>query len=148
MEALQETADSPRHPRLPPAPPQPTAFVGRGRRYDRYLKLWDTETGQCISAVTNRVLPYCCQLHPDDPNTLLAGCSNKHIVQYDMRSCAHATAQLSAPRLRPPRGDTPLTARARGMPRTPASPPPLALVPIPTDVLNRLQLPLRAPPPV
>jgi pre-mRNA-processing factor 17 len=54
--------------------------------YDRYLKLWDTETGECITALTNRKLPYCCKIHPDEPHTLLAGCSNKHIVQYDMRS--------------------------------------------------------------
>jgi pre-mRNA-processing factor 17 len=54
--------------------------------YDRYLKLWDTETGECITALTNRKLPYCCKVHPDEPHTLLAGCSNKHIVQYDMRS--------------------------------------------------------------
>ena len=54
--------------------------------YDRYLKLWDTETGECITALTNRKPPYCIKVHPKDPNTLLAGCSNKHIVQYDMRS--------------------------------------------------------------
>jgi len=54
--------------------------------YDRYLKLWDTETGECISAFTNRKLPFCAKLHPDEQNSLLAGCSNKHIVQYDMRS--------------------------------------------------------------
>lgn len=54
--------------------------------YDRYLKLWDTETGECISAFTNRKLPYCCKLHPGEQHMLLAGCSNKHIVQYDMRS--------------------------------------------------------------
>ena len=54
--------------------------------YDRYLKLWDTETGACISAFTNRKLPYCCKLHPDEQHSLLAGCSNKQIVQYDMRS--------------------------------------------------------------
>eukprot|EP00322_Chrysochromulina_rotalis_P027344 CAMPEP_0115870836 /NCGR_PEP_ID=MMETSP0287-20121206/22544_1 /TAXON_ID=412157 /ORGANISM="Chrysochromulina rotalis, Strain UIO044" /LENGTH=571 /DNA_ID=CAMNT_0003325595 /DNA_START=8 /DNA_END=1723 /DNA_ORIENTATION=- len=54
--------------------------------YDRYLKLWDTETGECISAFTNRKLPFCAKLHPDEQNTLLAGCSNKQIVQYDMRT--------------------------------------------------------------
>ena len=54
--------------------------------YDRYLKLWDTETGECLSAFTNRKLPYCIQIHPDQPHVLLVGCSNKQIVQYDMRS--------------------------------------------------------------
>ena len=54
--------------------------------YDRYLKLWDTETGECISAFTNKKLPYCAKIHPEQPHVLMAGCSNKHIVQYDMRS--------------------------------------------------------------
>ena len=54
--------------------------------YDRYLKLWDTETGQCISAFTNRKLPFCAKLHPNEQHMLLAGSSNKQIVQYDMRS--------------------------------------------------------------
>jgi len=56
--------------------------------YDRYLKLWDTETGQCISAFTNRKLPYCVKFNPDadKQNVFLAGCSNKHIVQYDINT--------------------------------------------------------------
>jgi len=65
-------------------------FSNDGRRfltcsYDRYLKLWDTETGACISAFTNRKLCYCVQFNPDEDkqNVFLAGCSNKHIVQYD-----------------------------------------------------------------
>jgi len=61
-----------------------TRFVSAS--YDRNLKLWDTETGECISAFTNNKLCYCCKIHPDEPHTLMAGCSNKHIVQYDMRS--------------------------------------------------------------
>jgi len=65
-------------------------FSNDGRRfvtcsYDRYLKLWDTETGECISALTNKKLPYCVQINPDadKQNIVMAGCSNKHIVQYD-----------------------------------------------------------------
>jgi len=65
-------------------------FSNDGRRfltcsYDRYLKLWDTETGSCISAFTNRKLPYCVKFNPDEDkqHVFLAGCSNKHIVQYD-----------------------------------------------------------------
>ena len=30
----------------------------------RNLKLWDTETGECISAFTNRKLPYCVKVAP------------------------------------------------------------------------------------
>jgi hypothetical protein len=32
-------------------------FVSCG--FDRYCKLWDTETGQCIGSYTTRKIPYC-----------------------------------------------------------------------------------------
>ncbi|KAG2467931.1 PRP17 factor, partial [Polypterus senegalus] len=56
--------------------------------YDRYLKLWDTETGQCISRFTNRKVPYCVKFNPDEDkqNLLVAGMSDKKIVQWDIRS--------------------------------------------------------------
>uniref|UniRef100_A0A286X8C7 Uncharacterized protein n=1 Tax=Cavia porcellus TaxID=10141 RepID=A0A286X8C7_CAVPO len=52
--------------------------------YDRYLKLWDTETGQC----TNRKVPYCVKFNPDEDkqNFFVAGMSHKNIVQWDIRS--------------------------------------------------------------
>uniref|UniRef100_A0A8C7IH54 Cell division cycle 40 homolog (S. cerevisiae) n=1 Tax=Oncorhynchus kisutch TaxID=8019 RepID=A0A8C7IH54_ONCKI len=51
--------------------------------YDRYLKLWDTETGQCISRFTNRKVPYCVKFNPDEDkqNLFVAGMSDKKIVQ-------------------------------------------------------------------
>ncbi|MEE6476010.1 hypothetical protein FKM82_010940 [Ascaphus truei] len=56
--------------------------------YDRYLKLWDTETGQCISRFTNRKVPYCVKFNPDEDkqSLLVAGMSDKKIVQWDIRS--------------------------------------------------------------
>ncbi|KAM4695225.1 pre-mRNA-processing factor 17 [Discoglossus pictus] len=56
--------------------------------YDRYLKLWDTETGQCISRFTNRKVPYCVKFNPDEDkqNLFVAGMSDKKIVQWDARS--------------------------------------------------------------
>uniref|UniRef100_H3AT29 Pre-mRNA-processing factor 17 n=1 Tax=Latimeria chalumnae TaxID=7897 RepID=H3AT29_LATCH len=56
--------------------------------YDRYLKLWDTETGQCISRFTNRKVPYCVKFNPDEDKQSLfvAGMSDKKIVQWDIRS--------------------------------------------------------------
>uniref|UniRef100_A0A8B9PEI6 Pre-mRNA-processing factor 17 n=1 Tax=Apteryx owenii TaxID=8824 RepID=A0A8B9PEI6_APTOW len=56
--------------------------------YDRYLKLWDTETGQCISRFTNRKVPYCVKFNPDEDkqNLFVAGMSDKKIVQWDIRS--------------------------------------------------------------
>ncbi|XP_077145673.1 pre-mRNA-processing factor 17 [Ranitomeya variabilis] len=56
--------------------------------YDRYLKLWDSETGQCISRFTNRKVPYCVKFNPDPDkqNLFVAGMSDKKIVQWDIRS--------------------------------------------------------------
>eukprot|EP00063_Salmo_salar_P068407 XP_014043242.1 PREDICTED: pre-mRNA-processing factor 17-like [Salmo salar] len=56
--------------------------------YDRYLKLWDTETGQCISRFTNRKVPYCVKFNPDEDkqNLFVAGMSDKKIVQWDVRT--------------------------------------------------------------
>jgi pre-mRNA-processing factor 17 len=63
-------------------------FSNDGRRflsasYDRTIKLWDTETGKCISAFSNGKIPYCVKFHPDDDkqNIFLAGCSDKKIIQ-------------------------------------------------------------------
>nr|DBA26576.1 TPA: hypothetical protein GDO54_010817 [Pyxicephalus adspersus] len=56
--------------------------------YDRYLKLWDSETGQCISRFTNRKVPYCVKFNPDEDkqNLFVAGMSDKKIVQWDIRT--------------------------------------------------------------
>lgn len=50
--------------------------------YDRYIKLWNTETGQCISRFTSRKIPYCCKFNPDDDkqHLFVAGTSDKKIV--------------------------------------------------------------------
>ncbi|XP_052391874.1 pre-mRNA-processing factor 17-like [Carassius gibelio] len=63
-----------------------TQFLSAG--YDRYLKLWDSETGQCISRFTNRKVPYCVKFNPDEDKQQLfvAGMSDKKIVQWDIRS--------------------------------------------------------------
>lgn len=56
--------------------------------YDRYIKLWDTETGKCIAPFTNRKVPYCVKFNPDEDkqNLFVAGMSDKKIVQWDIRS--------------------------------------------------------------
>ncbi|KAG7331676.1 hypothetical protein KOW79_005645 [Hemibagrus wyckioides] len=63
-----------------------TQFLSAG--YDRYLKLWDTETGKCISKFTNRKVPYCVKFNPDEDkqHLFVAGMSDKKIVQWDIRS--------------------------------------------------------------
>ncbi|XP_069128076.1 pre-mRNA-processing factor 17-like [Argopecten irradians] len=56
--------------------------------YDRYCKLWDTETGECKSRFTSRKVPYCVKFHPepDKQHLFVAGTSDKKIVCWDIRS--------------------------------------------------------------
>ncbi|KDR23898.1 pre-mRNA-processing factor 17 [Zootermopsis nevadensis] len=56
--------------------------------YDRYIKLWDTETGECISRFTSRKIPYCTKFHPDEDkqHLFVAGTSDKKIICWDVRS--------------------------------------------------------------
>jgi len=56
--------------------------------YDRYIKEWDTETGQCISKHTSKKVPFCAKFHPSAQrcNDVLVGQSDKKIVQWDLRS--------------------------------------------------------------
>lgn len=63
-------------------------FTNDGRKflscgYDRQMKLWDTETGQCIKAFSNGKTPYVLRFHPDDDkqHIFLAGMSDKKIIQ-------------------------------------------------------------------
>jgi pre-mRNA-processing factor 17 len=47
------------------------------------MKLWDTETGQCIQRFNNGKIPYVVRFHPDEDkqNIFLAGMSDKKIIQ-------------------------------------------------------------------
>lgn len=69
------------------------AFDNDGRRflsagYDRCVKLWDTETGQCIRSFSTGKIPYCVTFNPaaDKQNIFLAGYSDKKIIQFDCNS--------------------------------------------------------------
>jgi pre-mRNA-processing factor 17 len=55
--------------------------------YDKFVKVWDTETGQVISRHTTKKIPYCVRVHPTRPDEFLVGQSNKKIVQ--VHSSAH-----------------------------------------------------------
>ena len=50
--------------------------------YDRYIKLWDTERGECISRFTNKKVPYCVKFNPDEDkqHLFVAGLSDKKIL--------------------------------------------------------------------
>ncbi|KAG6272079.1 hypothetical protein E4U49_003121 [Claviceps purpurea] len=56
--------------------------------YDRKMKLWDTETGSCISTFTTGKTPHVIKFNPDPEHMteFLAGMSDKKIVQFDTRT--------------------------------------------------------------
>jgi pre-mRNA-processing factor 17 len=54
--------------------------------YDRMMKLWDTETGQCKSKFTTGKTPHVIRFNPSINHEFLAGTHDKKIVQYDTRS--------------------------------------------------------------
>ena len=56
--------------------------------YDRYVKLWNTETGQCVQSFTNNKVAYCCKFNPDEDkqHLFVAGTADKKILCWDTRS--------------------------------------------------------------
>merc|ERR1712144_91329 len=56
--------------------------------YDRMMKLWDTETGQCINRFTTGKTPHVVKFNPspEHSNEFLAGMSDKKIIQFDIRT--------------------------------------------------------------
>nr|GMD90466.1 pre-mRNA-processing factor 17 isoform X2 [Ipomoea batatas] len=56
--------------------------------YDKNIKYWDTETGKVISTFSTGKVPYVVRLNPDEDkqNVLLAGMSDKKIVQWDINT--------------------------------------------------------------
>ncbi|KAF2794790.1 WD40 repeat-like protein [Melanomma pulvis-pyrius CBS 109.77] len=61
-----------------------TQFISAS--YDRYMKLWDTETGKCLNKFTTGKTPHVVRMNPSIPHEFLAGMSDKKILQYDTRS--------------------------------------------------------------
>lgn len=61
-------------------------FISAG--YDKYVQLWDTETGQTINSFNIKKLPFCCTFNPDydQQNIFLVGSQNKKILQFDTRT--------------------------------------------------------------
>lgn len=50
--------------------------------YDRYIKLWDTETGDVISRFSSRKIPFCVKFNPEPSkqHLFVAGTSDKKII--------------------------------------------------------------------
>jgi pre-mRNA-processing factor 17 len=58
-----------------------TRFVSAS--FDRFLRLWDTETGKVLQTFGNKKVPYCVEFYPKDDNYFVVGCSDNKIVTYD-----------------------------------------------------------------
>ena len=56
--------------------------------FDRWIKLWDTETGQCVNRFNTGKTPHVIKFNPsvDQGHEFLAGLSDNRIVQYDSRA--------------------------------------------------------------
>ncbi|KAL8007521.1 putative WD40/YVTN repeat-like-containing domain superfamily, dynein regulator LIS1 [Plasmopara halstedii] len=54
--------------------------------FDRFIQLWDTETGQAVHSFTTRRVPYCVKFYPVDNTQFVVGDSNHMVVQFDTRS--------------------------------------------------------------
>uniref|UniRef100_M4BWF7 Pre-mRNA-processing factor 17 n=1 Tax=Hyaloperonospora arabidopsidis (strain Emoy2) TaxID=559515 RepID=M4BWF7_HYAAE len=54
--------------------------------FDRFIQLWDTETGQAVHSFTTRRVPYCVKFYPLDNTQFVVGDSNNMVVQFDARS--------------------------------------------------------------
>lgn len=79
------------------------AFNNKGDKflsasYDRYIKQWDTETGQCIQVFSNGKIPNCVTYNPDGDkqNIFLAGMQDKKIIQVSRR-CVGDSLSRSRP---------------------------------------------------
>jgi pre-mRNA-processing factor 17 len=54
--------------------------------FDRFIRLWDTESGKVLNTFTNRRVPYVLKFYPLDDNIFVVGCSDNKIVAYDCTS--------------------------------------------------------------
>ncbi|XP_047124360.1 pre-mRNA-processing factor 17 [Hydra vulgaris] len=62
-----------------------TKFISCG--YDRWIKLWDTETGECLGRYSNKKIPYCIKFNPDEDkqHLFIAGMSDNKMITWDTR---------------------------------------------------------------
>jgi len=56
--------------------------------YDRFIKMWDTETGDVVGRFSNKKMAFCAKFNPcdDKQHLIVAGTSSNKIVCWDVRS--------------------------------------------------------------
>lgn len=54
--------------------------------FDRYVRLWDVETGQAAATFSNRKMNYSVKFNPLDNNVFIAAASDNKIYQWDCRT--------------------------------------------------------------
>ena len=64
----------------------PTGTKFLSTSYDKMIKLWDTETGKCISRFTTGRTANCVKFNPEIDEAFVAGMSNNKIIQFDIRT--------------------------------------------------------------
>ena len=72
----------------------PTGVRMLSSSLDRYMKLWDVETGQCQGRFKTGAIPHVVKFNPSAPHEFLAGMSDKKIVQFDTRVPAESDKSM------------------------------------------------------
>jgi pre-mRNA-processing factor 17 len=54
--------------------------------FDRSMKVWDLETGQCTGSFTNGSIVNQVLFSKREPNVVMSACKNRCVMQYDLRS--------------------------------------------------------------
>lgn len=50
------------------------------------MRYWDTETGQCVSTLCNRKVPYQVKFHPSEHNSFMMAASDNRLWQWDLNT--------------------------------------------------------------
>ena len=55
-------------------------FLSSG--FDRFIRLWDVETGSAAATFSNRKMAYCVKFYPRDNHLFIAACSDNKVCMY------------------------------------------------------------------
>lgn len=61
-----------------------TRFISTS--FDKFTRVFDTESGKCLGSYTLKKTPVCCKFYPLDANQFIVGQKNNRAIGWDMRS--------------------------------------------------------------